>query len=181
MTLAICLALKPVVLLLDEVTSALDHQSALRVERLVKAAGAALLWVTHEEAQIYRVGGRVLHLPLGTLVRARAPSPIAQRPCCCCALGTLRSSWPLRATCLAVTCLRIGRRTSEPVQSCVQCDNVAGPLPLQIALEVHVTHLSQPLPSFALGDASHTWYHCSEVVMRTEVFKCWSMTKSHNA
>ena len=34
-TLAICLALRPAILLLDEVTSALDHESALRAERVI--------------------------------------------------------------------------------------------------------------------------------------------------
>ncbi len=38
-TLAICLALRPAILLLDEVTSALDHESALRAERVITGAG----------------------------------------------------------------------------------------------------------------------------------------------
>ena len=43
MILAICVALKPAVLLLDEPTSALDHESALRAESVLKACGAALV------------------------------------------------------------------------------------------------------------------------------------------
>lgn len=71
-TLAICLALKPSFLLLDEVTSALDHEAALKVERLLKESKAACIWVTHEDAQVSRVGGRCLQLPLGTEVLSMA-------------------------------------------------------------------------------------------------------------
>lgn len=64
--LAISLALKPQFILLDEVTSALDHESALKAEKVLKECGAALIWVTHDDQQPARVGGRILHLPLGT-------------------------------------------------------------------------------------------------------------------
>ena len=67
-TLAICLALKPGFLLLDEPTSALDHEAAVRVERLLRESKAACIWVTHEDAQVGRIGGRALQLPLGTEV-----------------------------------------------------------------------------------------------------------------
>ena len=67
-TLAICLALKPEVLLLDEPTSALDSESAQRAEQVLKDSGAALIWVTHDDSQPARVGGRVVVLPLGTEV-----------------------------------------------------------------------------------------------------------------
>ena len=67
-TLAICLALKPSFLLLDEPTSALDPEAAVRVERLLRESKAACIWVTHEDAQVSRVGGRALQLPLGTEV-----------------------------------------------------------------------------------------------------------------
>ena len=70
--MAICLALKPSFLLLDEVTSALDHEAALKVERLLKESKAACIWVTHEDAQVSRVGGRCLQLPLGTEVLSMA-------------------------------------------------------------------------------------------------------------
>ncbi|KAK9838333.1 hypothetical protein WJX81_005256 [Elliptochloris bilobata] len=70
--LAICVALKPSVLLLDEPTSALDHESALRAERVLKACGAALIWVTHDDAQPERVGGRIITLPLGTMTEIEA-------------------------------------------------------------------------------------------------------------
>ncbi|EIE23944.1 P-loop containing nucleoside triphosphate hydrolase protein [Coccomyxa subellipsoidea C-169] len=67
-TLAICIALKPTFLLLDEPTSALDHDSALAAERVLTSSGCGLIWITHEDAQPLRVGGRVLQLPLGTEV-----------------------------------------------------------------------------------------------------------------
>lgn len=67
-TLAICIALKPAFLLLDEPTSALDHDSALAAERVLTSFGGGLIWITHEDAQPLRVGGRVLQLPLGTEV-----------------------------------------------------------------------------------------------------------------
>ena len=75
MTLAICLALKPSFLLLDEPTSALDHEAAVRVERLLRDSKAACIWVTHEDAQVSRIGGRALQLPLGTEVGIEACRP----------------------------------------------------------------------------------------------------------
>eukprot|EP00878_Enallax_costatus_P000739 GHUV01000854.1.p1 GENE.GHUV01000854.1~~GHUV01000854.1.p1 ORF type:complete len:259 (+),score=82.44 GHUV01000854.1:175-951(+) len=67
MHLAIALALKPQVLLLDEPTSACDYQAALRVEAVLKNSSAAILWVTHDPAQPERVGGKTLELPSGTM------------------------------------------------------------------------------------------------------------------
>lgn len=49
--LALALALQPEVLLLDEVTSALDYEAVLKVEKALKACGAALIWVTHNDDQ----------------------------------------------------------------------------------------------------------------------------------
>lgn len=65
--IAVCVALQPDVLLLDEPTSACDAGSTLKVEEVLKACGASLLWVTHDEEQPKRVGGRALALPGGTL------------------------------------------------------------------------------------------------------------------
>ena len=64
--LAVTLALKPLFVLLDEVTSALDVESAVRTEKVLRESGAALIWVTHDDSQPARVGGRILQLPLGT-------------------------------------------------------------------------------------------------------------------
>jgi ATPase subunit of ABC transporter with duplicated ATPase domains len=50
--LAIAVALRPWVLLLDEPTSSLDSESARRVERVLKNCGAALIWVSHDPAQV---------------------------------------------------------------------------------------------------------------------------------
>lgn len=52
-----------------EPTSALDQESAKKAERVLKESGAGLVWVTHDDTQPARVGGRVLSLPLGTEVR----------------------------------------------------------------------------------------------------------------
>ena len=75
--LAIALALRPAVLLLDEPTSSLDVESSRRVERLLKSSGAALIWVSHDPQQPSRVGGTVLDLPGGieSLVSTPPPSP----------------------------------------------------------------------------------------------------------
>jgi hypothetical protein len=63
---------------IQQVTSALDHESALRVERVVTGSGAVLVWVTHEDAQPLRVGGQALLLPQGTIVSA---APLPTSPC----------------------------------------------------------------------------------------------------
>ncbi|KAK9840688.1 hypothetical protein WJX84_011907, partial [Apatococcus fuscideae] len=79
--LALALSLQPEVLLLDEVTSALDHEAALKVEALLKGCGAAIIWITHNDDQPARVGGRVLNLPLGTemvVEQLQAPQPQLQ-------------------------------------------------------------------------------------------------------
>lgn len=71
-SLAIAVALRPDVLLLDEPTSACDGRSAKLVERALKRSGAALLWVTHDDAQPARVGGRALALPSGEVEAVEA-------------------------------------------------------------------------------------------------------------
>ena len=79
--LAIAVALRPAVLLLDEPTSSLDVDSARRVERALKACGAALVWVSHDPHQPARVGGRCFDLPAGieSAVLTPPPSPEAFR------------------------------------------------------------------------------------------------------
>ncbi|GLC33448.1 hypothetical protein PLESTB_000076700 [Pleodorina starrii] len=74
-SLALSVALGPRVLLLDEPTSACDPVSALRVEQVLRTCGAALVWVTHDPQQPARVGGRILELPLGTVVHLPLPPP----------------------------------------------------------------------------------------------------------
>ncbi|KAF8057645.1 FUM1 [Scenedesmus sp. PABB004] len=65
--LAIALALKPAVLLLDEPTSACDHVSVLKVEAVLQRCPSSIVWVTHDVLQPSRVGGRVLELPSGAV------------------------------------------------------------------------------------------------------------------
>jgi len=60
--LAVMVALRPRVLLLDEPTSACDNDSAMKVESVLKSCGAALIWVSHDAHQPSRVGGRILTL-----------------------------------------------------------------------------------------------------------------------
>ncbi len=63
----------PKLLLLDEPTGALDHDTTLRVEAVLRArmeAGLAILLVTHEPAQVERLGARHLRLHAGTLSAA---------------------------------------------------------------------------------------------------------------
>ncbi len=72
--LAVALALRPSVLLVDEPTAACDAAAAARVEDALRACGTAVVWVSHDAAQPARVGGRTLHL------RAPEPHPDAAPP-----------------------------------------------------------------------------------------------------
>jgi ABC-type iron transport system FetAB ATPase subunit len=58
---------RPMVLLLDEPTANLDHQSSALVEKVLQTYrrdnGCALLWVTHDRKQAARVANRQLHFP----------------------------------------------------------------------------------------------------------------------
>ena len=63
-----CLEGAPSVLLLDEPTAALDHDTTLQIEALLKqqlAKGGSILIVTHDAAQVRRLADRVLHLEGG--------------------------------------------------------------------------------------------------------------------
>ena len=77
LALARCLARSPEVLLLDEPTAALDEQSKLEVEAVLKArldAGASLLLVTHDPAQAARLATRSVKLDAGRIDPA-SPDP----------------------------------------------------------------------------------------------------------
>lgn len=65
------LALEPAILLVDEVTSALDSDSAQVVEAVilerVRRTKLSVLWVTHDENQARRVADRILRLEAGQI------------------------------------------------------------------------------------------------------------------
>ena len=66
------LAADPAVLLLDEPTAALDHATVLRVEDLLekrRAAGTAIVLVTHDAAQADRIANRRIEITAGHMVR----------------------------------------------------------------------------------------------------------------
>ena len=67
------LVLEPSAMLLDEPTSALDTDNAGRVEAALeerRAAGAALLIVTHDAQQAGRLAARRLVIEAGTITEA---------------------------------------------------------------------------------------------------------------
>lgn len=65
--LAVAMSLDPPFLLVDEPTAALDASAAAAVERALAQCGSAVLWVTHDEGQPGRVGGRVYELVPGVV------------------------------------------------------------------------------------------------------------------
>ena len=58
----VALCLEPRVLLLDEPTAALDHETARAVEGVLVQSRVTLVWVTHDVAQAKRVAHLQLHL-----------------------------------------------------------------------------------------------------------------------
>lgn len=74
LSLARTLVNEPVVLLLDEVTSALDplaaHEVEERIVRINREQGTTILWVTHDLAQAERVGDQTWLIVDGKLVEA---------------------------------------------------------------------------------------------------------------
>jgi len=61
---------QPRVLLLDEPTASLDEENVTRVEALISSyrleSGAAVLWVSHDVAQVRRVASRHFTIAAGT-------------------------------------------------------------------------------------------------------------------
>ena len=77
--LAVAMALDPPFLLVDEPTAALDAAAAAAVEGALAACGSAVLWVTHDEGQPGRVGGRVYDLVPGVVVASQGGGGGAER------------------------------------------------------------------------------------------------------
>ena len=77
--LARTLATRPAVLLMDEPTAMLDHDNALRLEqlvrRLVETDGVAVVWVSHDPAQIRRLADWVVRLEAGQVRASRSCRP----------------------------------------------------------------------------------------------------------
>ncbi len=64
------LLFQPEILLLDEVTSALDERNALTVEKVVRSfyeTGTAVLWITHNVEQSRRNANKILTLEAGKI------------------------------------------------------------------------------------------------------------------
>ena len=64
------LIFKPKVLLLDEITSALDPDNTLIVEKVIKSLsqeGITILWVTHDPDQIEKYANKILTIDSGKI------------------------------------------------------------------------------------------------------------------
>jgi polar amino acid transport system ATP-binding protein len=81
--IARALALKPEILLLDEVTSALDPElvnDVLDTIRVLAADGMTMLIVSHEMAFVREVSTRVVMMDKGTMVEEGKPADIFDAP-----------------------------------------------------------------------------------------------------
>lgn len=81
--IARALALKPDILLLDEVTSALDPElvtEVLDTIRLLADEGMTMLIVSHEMAFVREVAGRVVFMDKGTVVESGPPAHVFDNP-----------------------------------------------------------------------------------------------------
>ena len=81
--LARTLVTRPEVLLADEPTASLDRHAAADLERLaldLVAAGVAVVWVTHDLAQMERLAHRVLVLAEGTVADQGDLASVLGRP-----------------------------------------------------------------------------------------------------
>ncbi|RTR31817.1 phosphate ABC transporter ATP-binding protein [Robertmurraya yapensis] len=84
LSLARTLVNQPSVLLLDEVTSALDSKAAQEIEALIlsinKDHNTTILWVTHDLAQAERVGDQTWFIMDGQLVEAATTKQFFSEP-----------------------------------------------------------------------------------------------------
>ena len=81
--IARALALKPEIVLLDEVTSALDPElvnEVLDVVRLLAADGMTIFFVSHEMAFVREVSSKVIFMADGNIVESGTPAQIFDAP-----------------------------------------------------------------------------------------------------
>ena len=81
--IARALALKPEIVLLDEVTSALDPElvnEVLDVIRLLAADGMTIFFVSHEMAFVREVSSKVIFMANGRVVESGTPAQIFDQP-----------------------------------------------------------------------------------------------------
>lgn len=81
--IARALALKPEIVLLDEVTSALDPElvnEVLDVVRLLAADGMTIFFVSHEMAFVREVSSKVIFMADGSVVESGTPAQIFDAP-----------------------------------------------------------------------------------------------------
>ena len=81
--IARAMALNPEVLLLDEITSALDPElvgEVLDVVRELKGSGITMLFATHEMSFAEEISDRVCYLDSGTIAEMGSPSQIFSAP-----------------------------------------------------------------------------------------------------
>ena len=81
--IARALALRPEIVLLDEVTSALDPElvtEVLDVIRLLAADGMTILFVSHEMAFVREVSSKVIFMADGKVVESGTPAQIFDAP-----------------------------------------------------------------------------------------------------
>jgi ABC-type polar amino acid transport system ATPase subunit len=81
--IARALAMKPEIMLFDEVTSALDHElvgEVLKVMRGLAADGMTMIVVTHEMAFAREVADRVVFMDGGVVVEEGPPAELLARP-----------------------------------------------------------------------------------------------------
>jgi polar amino acid transport system ATP-binding protein len=81
--IARALALKPQIVLLDEVTSALDPElvnEVLDVIRLLAADGMTIFFVSHEMAFVREVSSKVIFMANGHVVESGTPAQIFDQP-----------------------------------------------------------------------------------------------------
>lgn len=81
--IARCLAMEPKLLLLDEITSALDPElvgEVLQVIRDLAAQGMTMLVVTHEMAFAREVASRIIFMDQGRMVEEGTPEQMFTRP-----------------------------------------------------------------------------------------------------